>query len=347
MDRSISSSISLVFFLICLLVNTAYCKFRVKESTQNYLLELYYEEMADGVGPGTPPGTGTGTGTGNVTPGATGPAAGAGTGPGGQDIPVPPGTGLYPDLSDPAVGAAVGAAARTGRMYYPPSFSLPFFVRTVLVGAAAQAGMVQRQEVVVVNKKRQDFPIWIPATASSKASEPFRRWFQKYDLYIQGEIQYGVPRSELARELSLKSVGKAQEMLLKIRNDILLTEGDPGDPDAIPPRAAVKGGLDIAFEQLSERYADDDEDQANEDIAAFETWNRAPGQTIRSYIQDPNQRYETANFTGQLAFSNAYKTKLFFKKGHITEFDQKQIMFKVDGDKSRFDEIQLLCKKLL
>ncbi len=41
--------------------------------------------------------------------------------------------------------------------------------------------MVTRQEVMVVNKKRRDLPVWIPATSASKAIEPFRKWFEKDD----------------------------------------------------------------------------------------------------------------------------------------------------------------------
>ena len=87
----------------------------------------------------------------------------------------------------------------------------------------------------------------------------------------------------------------------------------------VPPE---RGGLDILFDWLIAKYANEPEDEEDEDVENFEGWSREPGQAIRSFILDFEQRYDIAEATGQIDSNPRYKTRLFFQKGKISERDQ-------------------------
>ena len=280
------------------------------------------------------------TPSGRTTP--EGSAAGDGTG-----VPLlgQTGTGTQTET-----GNGNGRISRqTHQLYTPSNFRLPFLVLISTMTTAVQATMasnIPHINVTVNTRKKRDFPLYIPATSTTKHNMKFRDWMRLYDLYSQGELMSGIERSELARGLIDKFHDiEIRRHLIRLPDNVINKEGKPGDGSVENP--PERGGLDIIYDIICRRYKDEDVDMELDDITQFEQFKRKPGQSMRTYRLDFEQSYYQANNIGVLDHSKTYLTHLFFTKGGIGLKDQQLILSQVRGDRSQFEIIKNLCVKIL
>ena len=72
---------------------------------------------------------------------------------------------------------------------------------------------------------------------------------------------------------------------------------------------ARKGGLDRLWDILVKRFKEDARDEEDHKVEALENVRRKPGQSLKSFLMEFNQKYYTACKDADVYWSDEYKIK--------------------------------------
>ena len=133
-------------------------------------------------------------------------------------------------------GLPAGSAGPPEGEELPPGWLVPHIVPRARLDARAQANAAPGGAApaphpeVRFDRQRLKYPVYVPATTTAPASEPYRLWRKRWINYARDELRRGITRVELARELIGNAQGKLSETLLELQDNVVSDEGEPGRP---------------------------------------------------------------------------------------------------------------------
>lgn len=252
----------------------------------------------------------TGSGSGSTPPGGAG-----GTDPAGSSANAPPAQGAPP--------------ANLGTSPYPP-LGEP--------AAAPTAGTSQLGQLLR-GATRTQCPTWTPPEKGAPI-ETYQHFRKRFIIYVEGELLIGIPPGLVAREITLNSQGGAHDLLIEFPRDKLY---QPTDPNAVPP---TRSGLEQIIELLDIEYGEEVDDIEDQAVNDYESHWRLRGQTMNTFRTEHHRRYKKSKDKAQLSMSDNYRAKRLGTRAQITKIEKTLLMGKVDGDWSKFTEIDKWLGKL-